>query len=553
MKKLTLALALALGILMSATGTADTRVVDNGDMDKKVAERLNLRAQPAAKADIIGSYYTGAEVETVATEPEEGYLQVDIGGKTGYMAEQYLITPEEMRARYGETYAHGRAAEVDLGGTWVTSEPVYKEASPASEKIGELQGGDEVQVMGFAGSWAYVLAAGESGEIRGYVRLTVLAESGDAKAAIVMGSDAAGGVGLYNGAGGKAEEIMTVKNGAACILLFGRSGGEWYRVRVGGVVGWIRNEPTENLIFLAGAPRSSVPYYPPLMQTAGDTLLYRDPGNKDDAYMTLGEGMKVEVLGITKEQYAYVRTLEGGAGAYESGDFGYVMASELAAAESSVSVGVAQADEGDLPVVLTNTPDKTGRMIGALNAGAEVRILAYTQTDYVQLALNGMTAYASKRGIRLITEGNGTPSDRIPQRAVVLHDAELFEEPADDADRAGSVQAGARVYMLAKLGEWAYVNAGASSHLDTSSTLEDKLGFIRLDALNAPAGTKHLTGQVTTDKVNMRERADRTSPIIGKARLGELLRIADYGSSWTCVVKEDGTRGYVMTEYLIFD
>ena len=62
MKKLTLALALALGILMSATGIADTRVVDNGDMDKKVAERLNLRAQPAAKADIIGSYYTGAEV-----------------------------------------------------------------------------------------------------------------------------------------------------------------------------------------------------------------------------------------------------------------------------------------------------------------------------------------------------------------------------------------------------------------------------------------------------------------------------------------------------------
>ena len=126
MKKLTLALALALGILMSATGIADTRVVDNGDMDKKVAERLNLRAQPAAKADIIGSYYTGADVETVATEPEEGYLQVEIGGKTGYMAEQYLITPEEMRARYGETYAHGRAAEVDLGGTWVTSEPVYK-------------------------------------------------------------------------------------------------------------------------------------------------------------------------------------------------------------------------------------------------------------------------------------------------------------------------------------------------------------------------------------------------------------------------------------------
>ena len=69
----------------------------------------------------------------------------------------------------------------------------------------------------------------------------------------------------------------------------------------------------------------------------------------------------------------------------------------------------------------------------------------------------------------------------------------------------------------------------------------------------APAGTTHLTAAVRTDKVNIRQSADRNSPIIGKARLGELLRVADYGSNWTCVVKEDGTRGYIMTEYLTFD
>ena len=280
--------------------------------------------------------------------------------------------------------------------------------------------------------------------------------------------------------------------------------------------------------------------------------MYQSPGNTEDHYITLGEGMKLEILGVTGD-YVYTRTLEGGAGAYDSGDFGYVLAADLAPAVSALSVGVAQADDGDLPVLLYNTPDSTGRVIGALEAGAEVRILAYTQTDYAQLSLNGMSAYAQKKRIRLLTEGNGQPSDRIPQRAVVRTDAALVGEPADDAPEAGSVLTGERVYMLAKVGEWAYVNTGSTAHLNTAGGVDDHLGFVRLSALNAPAGTTHLTASVTTDKVNMRERADRGSPIVGKARLGELLRVADFGTNWTCVVKEDGTRGYIMTEYLSFD
>ena len=55
-----------------------------------------------------------------------------------------------------------------------------------------------------------------------------------------------------------------------------------------------------------------------------------------------------------------------------------------------------------------------------------------------------------------------------------------------------------------------------------------------------------------TDKVNLRSIGDKTGNIIGHARLGERLRVTDYGNQWTCVVTPEGKRGYIMTEYLEF-
>ena len=554
MRKTAVALTLLVILMTAAAGIGETRYVDNRDLGKATPQRLNLRAQPNTISDVVGTYYTGTEVTLADEEIIEGYVKVEVGGKTGYMSEEFLITAEDATEKYGDlaAFAAGHAAEVDLTGMWVTTEPLRATPSATGQQLSQLQSGAALQVYGFVGNWVYAEAQIDEGKVKGYIRLAVLTESGDAKAAVMMGSDEIGTVSLRSQPQEKAEEVLQVRNGAVALILFGRSANEWYRVRVGGVTGWVRNEPSENLIFLKGVPRSSVPYYPPLMQAARDSLLCRDAGSTAGPYMTLGEGMKVEVLGMDGK-YAYVRTLEGGVGAYESGDFGYILASDLGPTDAAGSVGVAQADDGDLPVLLYNTPETDGRVIGAVEAGAQIRIRNYTQTEYVQLSLGGMTAYARKRGIRLMTDASDTPSDRIPQRAVVRADAPLCREPANDSAEIGTIDSGSRVYMLAKVGEWAFVNAAVRQDLAIGDDGADQTGFVRLDQLNAPAGTTHLTAAVHTDKVNMRESADRNSPIIGKARLGELLRVADYGSSWTCVVKEDGTRGYIMTEYLTFD
>ena len=254
------------------------------------------------------------------------------------------------------------------------------------------------------------------------------------------------------------------------------------------------------------------------------------------------------------DNYAYVRTSEGGAGAYDCGDFGYLPIADLSLAQTGQSIGVAQADDGDLPVVVLGDPDDEKSVIGALCSGAQARITSYTQTDYVQISLGSLVGYVKKSQIRVLTAPNEPLSDRIPQRATTKTDVDIRFKPEVKAAVVETVSSGARVYMFGKFGDWAYVLAGDSPSLDVTATTGDRAGFVPLAALNAPASTTHLTASVLKDKVNVRSEADNQSgAIIGKARTGDRLLVTDYGNKWTGVVLPDGKRGYMMTEYLQFD
>jgi len=110
------------------------------------------------------------------------------------------------------------------------------------------------------------------------------------------------------------------------------------------------------------------------------------------------------------------------------------------------------------------------------------------------------------------------------------------------------------VYVLGKFGDWAYVRYAGHPNLSEADVGEDHTGFVRISDLNTPASTTHLTAFVNTDKVNLRSEDSSTSgAIIGRARTGQRLRVADYGSEWTVVVTPENTRGYIKTEYLEFE
>ncbi len=550
-KKLCVLLAMMLLSGAAASGLCESLFVDNRETDKVYPERLNLRAEPSKNGAIIGLYYTGAEVENLGEENEE-YTKVRIGGVNGYMASEYLITAQEAEARYGATDSFGwRPAQIDLSGMWMEQVPLLAQTDPQAEVYAQLEDKMPVSLIGILDTWAYIAADADQERKYGYVPLDVLTDVDELKVSIVAGASADTRTMLYDAPNDRAKEIMVIKNGTACFSLFGRKEGEWRRVRVGGVSGWIRYTQADNLHALGSEPRIAVPYYPLLMQTKKDALLYREIESAQ--YMTLGQGTQVELLAECGD-YAYVRTLEGGVGAVDCGDFGYMKISELALSKADSSVGVAQVDDEDLPLLLLDAPDAQAKRLGALSAGAQVRIVDYTQTDYVLVALGDMQGYVLKNGVRILTGADGEASQRVPQRATLLADMRLKAEPKSKALESGVVAKGTRVYMLGVLGDWAFVQASAKPGLNVQQEGGELMGFVPLSALNAPASTTHLTAFVIKDKVNLRSKASGTEgAIIGKVRLVECLRVAEYGLDWCCVVTPAGKRGYIMTEYLRFE
>lgn len=537
---------------MAAVGMGESLFVDNRETDKIYPERLNLRAEASKNGAIIGLFYTGAEVEALEYTNEE-YVKVQIGGVTGYMAGEYLITREEATARYGTDGDFGdcRAAEIDLSGLWKSNQPLFTQTDPASASVATLAHGEQVGLVGILDDWAYVYTEASGERVYGYVPLDTLTDVGELKVMIVAGKKADTQTKLYDAPNDRANEIMTLKNGTACFALFGRKEGEWRRVRVGGVSGWIRYTQADNLFALGAQPRNVVPYYPLLMQTKRDALLLSAKDDQNQVFMTLGQDMKVEVLAESGD-YAYVRTLEGGAGAYDCGDYGYMRISDLSLTATGSSVGVVQMDNGDVPVLLLDQPQADAQMIGALCSGAQVRIAAYTQTDYMQVTLGDVMGYVLKNEIRIMGGDNAQPSDRIPQRATAVKTLTLMSEPGAASEGTQSVAQGERVYMLGVLGNWAYVQAGDKAGLEEDA-LNDRTGFVPLSSLSAPASTTHLTAKVNKDKINLRSEGGREGEIIGRARLDERLRVAEYGTDWCCVVTPTDKRGYIMTEYLEFE
>lgn len=541
-------------MMIAACGACESLFVDNRETDKIYPERLNLRDEPSKEGAIIGLYYSGAEVENLG-QANEAYTKVQIGGVTGYMATEYLITAEEAVRRYGEEsdFGHYRAAQVDLTGMWQTTVSLLEDTDLQSKKIGELQSFADVRLVAVLDTWAYIQADIDGEKKLGYVPLDVLTDVGDLKVSIVSGAKADTRTFLYSAPNSKGKQMMVLKNGTACFNLFGRKEGEWRRVRVGGIPGWIRYTQTDSLYDLGGEPRSVVPYYPLQMKTKKDVVLYSEAQNSAQPYMTLGRDTQVEVL-AEQEEYVYIRTMEGGAGAYDRGDFGFVKISDLSLVQSDAGVGVAQVDDGDLPARLMKDPDAESEQVGALCSGAQVRIVDYTQTDYVQVKLEDMEGYILKDGIRLLTYEGAQASDKIPQRANVIKDAKLHALPQRKAEIIEEIPKGSRVYMLGHFGSWAFVQYAQKPGLSVLGAQDDHTGFMELSSLSAPASTTHLTAQVNADKVNLRSEGSSTNgQIIGRVRIGERVRVSDYGVEWTRIQTDSGKSGYMKTDYLDFD
>ena len=77
-----------------------------------------------------------------------------------------------------------------------------------------------------------------------------------------------------------------------------------------------------------------------------------------------------------------------------------------------------------------------------------MRIIEYTQTDYVQVALGELRGYIPKDEIRVLTADGEKASAKIPQRATTLGETTMTNSPQDSTKDGTPIAAGEKVYML---------------------------------------------------------------------------------------------------------
>ena len=169
MKKQAVLLLLAAWLMLCPAAQAWTaeNVSDGAIVNGGASDRVHLRSGPSGSSASLGLYFTGTQAVRMSQAQVNGYVQVRIGGETGYMAAQYLETAPgawvQARQPIGRISSRG-------------SVNMRLDPSTRYQPIGSLPSGAFLIILGETSAhWYYV----QTGDLRGYVRSDLAALTGE--------------------------------------------------------------------------------------------------------------------------------------------------------------------------------------------------------------------------------------------------------------------------------------------------------------------------------------------------------------------------------------
>ncbi|PYI52179.1 N-acetylmuramoyl-L-alanine amidase [Paenibacillus flagellatus] len=183
-RKAILAGGVALGALLAAAGQADAETYTA----RVAADTLNVRAEPAGRARIVGTLGKGASV--TVSEESFGWAKVQTGGRTGWVAAHYLVKtdvkPEPKGGAKVASAAAGGASAKTRDGV-VTADKLWLRESPGTEGEAKrlLTKGTKLSISDDRNGWMRVRTAdGETGWVSGrYVDASGRAAAAETKRA----------------------------------------------------------------------------------------------------------------------------------------------------------------------------------------------------------------------------------------------------------------------------------------------------------------------------------------------------------------------------------
>ena len=162
-----------LGLMVPVMASADTKTRSTMWVNCADGKRLNVRATPSVKADILYRVESGKEIEIVESCAAKGWLYVRQAGKAcGYVMSRFLVSAKPGKYEVTERSDNFRSANYTvkakaLNGNTTKGVCLRVKPNKTSSSIRRLTAGDRLTVLAVGKTWSKVkdIATGRTGYV----------------------------------------------------------------------------------------------------------------------------------------------------------------------------------------------------------------------------------------------------------------------------------------------------------------------------------------------------------------------------------------------------
>ena len=272
------------------------------------SDRLNLREQPQTGAASLGKYYNGCIV-ALLSDKSNGWIRVRIGNLEGYMETRYLLLDA------GINSVASAMPTVTIRNSSGTGLNLRENPSKNSATLGLYSNGTSVRVLGLSENWYHVQVDGKTGFMisSGFSdRLSYSSSSNGSSTqensvwngpsgkhktaewplvindylAVVNNPKSTDRLHLRSSASEKATSLGKYYNGVR-VIVNGPADGEWTKVNVGNLEGYMKTE----FLVISGEGK-------PYPASAMPIMTINNPNSEQCVDLYAGQSQKSEFLGV---------------------------------------------------------------------------------------------------------------------------------------------------------------------------------------------------------------------------------------------------------------
>lgn len=280
---------------------------------------------------------------------------------------------------------------------------------------------------------------------------------------------------------------------------------------------------------------------------------------KSRLYESADEAARVQTTlpaGATVQVYA----VQGDWAAVGSGELHGFLRAESLASFALAGASAAQVKNETIArvgesVEVLQLPVLTASALTRLNAGAAVRLNAYTDAWALITTASGVEGFIPRSALTLQAAADAAEEDEITVAddlyGLLTEKTGLYVNADDSIDPAQALDKDSYVQILAYNSAWAYVR-----------TRDDATGYVKLSSLSpvrqpreeaqasvdggeitVVRGAQYL--YVTADALSLFESYSTDSPVLMTLKQGEKVRLGAYNGKWACV-RADGQTGFAL-------